>query len=223
MTVKELYIYVKDLVDKNSTGSNVDVTKWWFVDAYKINSIKYVNYLLNNRNDDLLRTIANLRVPEELEKVFVGEQYDEFSFPENYLNFINITATLTSDKCKKGVKTQVMKEVKPENIDLLFSDPYNEPSIKYAETLYNTSSSGVFIYKKGFKIKSAELYYYKKPVEIDIEGWQRDDGSDSINIDPDLSDSALIEVGIMMAKQFSMSNEDYNKAQALTQTQQIKK
>ena len=223
MTVNELYIYVKDLVDKNSTGSSVDVTKWWFVDAYKINSIKYVNYLLNNRNDDLLRTIANLRVTEQLEKSGVFEQYDEFIFPDNYLNFINISAVLTNDKCKKGVRTQVMKEVKPENIDLLYSDPYNEPSIKYAETLYNTSGSGVFIYKKDFKIKSVDLYFYKKPIEIDIEGYQKDDGSESSNINPDLSDSALIEVGIMIAKQFSIANEDYNKVQVLTQAQQIKK
>lgn len=223
MTVNELYIYVKDLVDKNSTGSNVDVTKWWFVDAYKVNSIRYVNYLLNNRNDDLLRTIANLRVTTELEKGAEEDQYDEFIFPDNYLNFVNLSALLVDDRCKKGVKTQIMKEIKPENLDLLFSDPYNEPSIRHAETLYNTSDRGVFIYKKGFKIKSAELYYYRKPTEIDIEGWQKDDGTNSVNIDPDLSDSALIEVGIMMAKQFSLSNENYNKMQSLTQSQQIKK
>jgi len=223
MTVNELYIYVKDLVDRNSTGSNVDVTKWWFVDAYKVNSIKYVNYLLNNRNDDLLRTIANLKTPAELEKVGTTEKYDEFSFPSDYLNFINISAILTNDKCKKGVKTQVMKEIKPENIDLLYSDPYNEPSIKYAETLYNTSGCGVFVYKKGFRIKNVDLYYYRKPLEIDIEGYTKDDGTDSTNINPDLSDSALIEIGIMIAKQFSLGGEDYNKIQALTQAQQIKK
>ena len=60
-------------------------------------------------------------------------------------------------------------------------------------------------------------------IEIDIEGYQKDDGSESSSINPDLSDSALIEVGIMIAKQFSIANEDYNKAQVLTQAQQIKK
>lgn len=223
MTSKELYQYVKDLVDKNSTGSGADIPKQWFVDSYRINSIRYVEFLLNNRNDDVLRNISNLRTSDFLENVTKTDIFDEFKFPEDYLNFINISATLTSKKCPKGLQTQIMKEIKPENFDLMYNDPFNEPSIKHAETLYNTFGEGVIVYKKGFEIKDVTLYYYKKPLKIDIEGYIKDDDSQSVNVDPDLNDPALIEIALMIARQFTMASDDYNKNQGLTQTQQMKK
>lgn len=224
MTTEELYVYVQDLVNKNSSGRGADITKGWFVDAYNINSKRYVASLLHNRNDDLLRTISNLRTNSEIDSVSIGDIYNEYEFPENYFDFINVTCIFTNDSCKSGVKSQVMTEIKPENLDILYNDPFNEPSLKHAETLYNTYGQGMYIYKKGFEIKDVTLYYYKKPSEIDMVGNIKLDGSESNEtVDPDLSDQALIEIGLMMAKQFSSSTDDYNKASSIMQTQQFKK
>lgn len=222
MSSEELYIYVQDLINKNSTNSKSYLSKREFVSLYKINSIKYVNYLLNNRNDDLIRTIANLREYEDIDFVEGTEQFDKFSFPEDYLNFINVSSTLKNDECS-GIQTEVMTEIKPEEADKYYNDAYNEPSIKYAETLYAIYGEGLIVYKKGFDIKNVTLYYYRKPAEIDLEGYEKLDGEQSENIDPDMSDSALIEVANMIAKQFAGATENLNQFQVIAQTQQTKK
>ena len=223
MTTIELYTYVKDLVNRNSTGKGADLSKGLFVKYYNTSSKKYVTYLLNNRNDDVLRSISNLRTVVEIEEVDSNSKYNEYAFPGDYLDFINVTAKFKGDYCPQGLRSQIMKEVKPEEIDLYYNDPFNEPSIKHAESLYNLSGKGIFIYKKGFEIEDVNLYYYRNPQEIDIEGYKHEDGEVSTTIDPDLSDQALLEVALMIAKQFTISTDDYNKAQFLQQQQQIKK
>lgn len=219
---EELYIYTLDLINKNSTNSKANLTKREFVELYKVNSIRYINYLLNNRNDDLIRTISNLRTFEELVEVSNDRIFNEFVFPEDYLSFINITAIFSNSNCSE-MHSQVMTEIKPEEIDKYYNDAYNEPSLKHAESLYYTSGEGIIIYKKDFDIKSATLNYYRNPSQIDIVGYTKLDGSTSQNINPDLHDSALIEIAIMIAKQFAGATEDTAQFQILSQTQQSRK
>lgn len=222
-TSESLYIYVLDLINKNATNARTHLSKREFVELYKVNSVRYISYLLNNRGDDLIRTISNLRTFDYgLEEIDTESTYNEYKFPEDYLDFINLSAKFKNDKCKE-IKSQVMTEVKPEEIDKYYNDPYNEPSLRAAETLYNMSGEGVIVYKKGFEIKSVDLYYYRKPIEIDIVGYERLDGSPSTNINPDLSSPALTEIAIMIAKQFAGAVENSTQYQILTQTQQIKK
>lgn len=222
MTAEELYLYTQDILNGNSTNKNAFLTRRLFVDFYNRNSIKYVFNLLNNRNSDELRVISNLRVEKELDKAKEGDISDEFYFPEDYLSFINISAVFSDETCS-NMRSEVMKEVKPENIDIEYNDAWLSPSLKHAESLYYTSENGVTIFKKDFEIKSAKLLYYKKPLQIDLPGYIKINGEESQTVDPDLQEKALLDIAVMIAKSIAGANENATAFQVLTNVQQTGK
>lgn len=219
MTTEEFYIYVSDLVNKNSTNGSVDLSKRLFVSLFKENAVRYIELLLKTKSLDSIRKISNFIQNKELTEVANEDIYNEYNLPKDYLFFVNISSTLESEKCLSGIETEVMNEIRPEEIDKYYSDPYNEPSISAAETIYIVRGNGIQVYKKGFEISKVTLSYYRKPIDIDIAGYKRLDGNVSTTINSDFQLPALLDVGIMMAKQFAGVTENTTSYQVLNNMQ----
>ena len=78
----------------------------------------------------------------------------------------------------------------------------NKPSFDYEETLLKIAGEEIKIYFDDFKIKQAFLSYYKEPIDIDIAGYIKIDGTASKTINPKLPDIAVNEIVSRCVREF---------------------
>jgi len=221
MTNEELYIAVQDLVNQNSTNNNIALDKPRFIDLYNTFVPKYIKYTLAKANQSDIRNISFLLERKNLQKVDETERYNSYSRPDDYFDFSNIFPVFSSEGCK--LDCEVAREVRSDEVDLYYSDKYNEPNFKVAETIYHQSAKGWDIYKKGFEIVKVELLYYKVPTKIDIPGWIHEDGTQSTDIQNDLPENIIFDVALMLAKIFAGSREEMQKYNILSNELNSKK
>lgn len=209
MKIEDAYLQFVNQVNRNLTNNNINVDKPRFILLFNDIFNRYVEWILEKRNEDAIRYISPLLILDKgLVKLESRPRYQEFQLPDNYFDLANLTVFAGNDICKTvRLKTW---EVKSEDIEEKYHDSYNEPSLEYTETFYHTSDKMVAVYRKGFEIKEALLSYYRYPIQVDIEGYTRADGSISQSIDPELDDKVVGRVLIAMSKEFSAINNDPN-------------
>lgn len=210
--INEAYLKFINLVNRNATNNNISVDKPRFIILFNSVLNKYVEWILEKRNEDAIRYIApllSLEVPLELSSK--KEKFDEFTLPENYFDLANLHVYADKDECKKQRMTTF--EAKIEDIEELLTDESNKPSFEYRETFFLTSNKKAIVYKDGFLINKVLLSYYRYPVQVDISGYIHLDGTPSEDINPELDDKAIDRVLVAMSKEFSAINGDTAKYQ----------
>jgi hypothetical protein len=210
MTIQEAYLAFIDTVNRNATNNNLNVDKARFVISFNETQIRYLEWLLNKRNEDVIRHASPMLVLDKnLIKSSSSDNHDNFDLPKDYFDLSNLTVYASSKKCKNS-KMQSF-EVKGENIDELLSDEFNKPSFYYRETFYLTNSNDVSVYKDNFSIDKVKLSYYRYPNKVDIEGYEKIDGSNSSDINPEWDDKSANRIIVAMAKDFFAANGESNK------------
>ena len=210
MTIEEAYLTYLQLVNRNFTNDNVDVDRSRFIISMNYMHKRYVEWVLDKRNEDDLRDIQELLV---LDKALTieGEDHDhkDFNLPEDYFN-LSALRILASKKGCKNIRIY-SHEIKNDNVEEYLSDCFNEPSFEYRETFYTLNSENVSIYFSDFDVTKAFLSYYRYPSEVDIEGYITLDNKQSVNKHPELSDRITHRILMAMSREYSAVNEEYNK------------
>jgi hypothetical protein len=208
MKIKDAYVSFIELVNRNATNNNVNVDIPRFILLFNKTSILLTSWVLEKRNEDVIRTISPLLILEApLTKDITTPTYTSFNLPLDYFELANVHAYGTKGTCKdQKLKTF---EIKGENSEELLDDDSNKPSFEYREVPYLTGSNNVNIYTDGFEISKVNLSYYRYPKAVDMEGYIRLDGTTSnIDIDPEFDDKVVYKILLAMAKQFSATNGD---------------
>jgi hypothetical protein len=214
MEVNKIYQELQDLINKNSSYKGSPITKRQFVDLYNNVSITYIVNLLKNRNLDDLRYLTSLRKSKELDKGGCEDKYCIFKLPKDYLSIINLSSEFKGDGCL--VMSEHLEEVRPEEVDIYYNDSNTEPSIDYGESIYTLYNGGIKLFKKNFEINKAVLDYYKTPEKIDIKGYKKSNGSDSVDLTPtDLPQNIILNIISEMALKFVQSVENTTQWQML--------
>lgn len=209
MTISDAYLQFVNQVNRNLTNNNLSVDKPRFILLYRDIEKRYVEWILEKRNEDQIRYISPLLVPhKELSKVGSKTEYDEFKLPSDYFDLSNLHVMAGNGSCS-DVRLKTW-EIKNEDYEEVFFDENNTPSLKARETFYHTANKNVLVYKKDFSIQKALLSYYRYPVQVDIEGYVHSDGTQSQNIDPELDDKVVGRILVAMAKEYSAINKDPN-------------
>ena len=207
MKINEAYIYFIDLVNRNATNNNINVDKPRFINLFNKLSVEYTSWILEKRNEDVIRHISPLLILEKPLKVKENkDSYSSFTLPTDYFDLANLHITASQGDCK-GEKIYTF-EVKSENLEELLSDVNNRPSFKFRETFYLTSNGAVAIYKDNFTFDQVSLSYYRYPKTVDMAGYIHSDGTSSADIDPEFDDKVVHKILTGMAKQFSATNGD---------------
>lgn len=213
MTIEQAYLTFLQEVNRNSTEDNIDVDKSRFVLIFNKIQSKYVEWVLEKRNEDELRDIQKLLILDKpLLKGKVKENHKDFPLPKDYFNHSSLQVFGTKSNCK-DIKIHSF-EIKNDNVDEYLADCFNEPSFEYRETFYTLSSNTVSIYFSKFDITKVNLSYYRYPVQVDIVGYINLDEQQSTNINPEFSDRIVNRIITAMSKDFSATSEEYNKYQA---------
>ena len=210
MTIERAYVEFLMLVNRNATNNKTNVDKARFVILFCNSQIKYLEKVLEKRNEDEIRHVQKLLV-RDLPVVFVpsksGDNYSAFALPENYFDFSNIVAIAKNDYCSGRKMTLI--EAKSEDTEERWKDSNSNPSFEFAESYYHFSEDTVLLFKDGFEYEEVALTYYRYPVPVEIEGYKKEDGSVStINVDPELDNKVVRKILIDMEKEFSAINSD---------------
>jgi hypothetical protein len=207
MKIDEAYLRFLNQVNKNLTNNKVNVDKPRFILLYNDIRNRYIEWILEKRNEDAIRYISPLLTPnKKLDKAGKKHTYDDFNLPNDYFDLANLHIHASNSNCK-GIEVKAW-EVKVEDVEEKYNDEFQKPSLAYRETFYHTADNKVLIYKKDFDIQEAFLSYYRYPEKVDIEGYIHPDGTASQNVDPELDDKVVGRVLVAMSKEFSAINDD---------------
>lgn len=208
MQINEAYIRYLDLVNKNATNNNASVSKARFVINFNDIAIKYVEWMLEKKNDDSIRNIAFLlNLDKEINKLTSEDRFDVFNLPDDYFDFSNLSVIGSKNSCKE--KRLSTYEAKADDVEELYWDESNKPSFEYRETFYVLSKDKtVSVYKDGFSIDKGLLSYIRKPKEVDIAGYVNANNQPSTNINPEFDDRVTLKILQAMAKDFTAKTGD---------------
>lgn len=208
MTIEKAYLSFVNIVNRNITNNNVNVDKPRFILLFNDIQNRYLEWLLEKRNEDSIRYATPLLTVDK--KLVLSQEdtdKDFYKLPIDYFDLSNIGVEASKGECKKAPLHCF--EVKSEDTQELLNDKYNEPSFDYRETFYMTSSKNtVAVFKKNFSIDNVYATYYRYPNQVDIEGYIKEDGSQSQSVDPEWDDKATGRILVAMSKEFAAINSD---------------
>lgn len=168
MNFEESYEKYLVLTESNGTTDKLSTDKGRFALKYNISQNKVIEWLIENNSTDENRYLQSIKVfYKNLDILKDEKDYSSFSLPENYFDFIDLKVKASKDNCKNQLfKT---REVRAEHAITYFTDVNLDPSFKYRETYYTIAENSAQVYKKNFDIDSAELSYYRYPIQIELE------------------------------------------------------
>jgi hypothetical protein len=117
----------------------------------------------------------------------------------NYMMYVAAHCTAKKGDCQDTLAINLVREgeIKTQYWDVLYN-----PNFEWRETLATLGNDNIYVYVTDFEIVSTHLTYLRYPKSIDIEGYIKLDGSQSINQDSELPEYAkqdLIDLAVKFA------------------------
>lgn len=212
MRIEDCYLKSLQKAEENATNGGIKMDRARFIQMFNSEQIRLVRSFLDLRNDNRIKHIQRLMVySRELERKssFDKPKSVSFSFPDDYLEFVNVDGIFTKGECE--VADFAMWETKNEDIQELIADEFNKPNFEYRETFYTIGEDSVRVYVSDFDVKSLNMTYYRYPKNVDIEGYIKYDGTQSTSIDPELDDRLVEQILNMVEKQFGLNESEYTR------------
>lgn len=212
MRIEDCYLKSLQKAEENATNGGIKMDRARFIQMFNSEQIRLVRSFLDLRNDNRIKHIQRLMVySRELERKssFDKPKSVSFSFPDDYLEFVNVDGIFTKGECE--ATDFAMWETKNEDIQELIADEFNKPTFEYRETFYTIGEDSVRVYVSDFDVKSLNMTYYRYPKNVDIEGYVKYDGTQSTSIDPELDDRLVEQILNMIEKQFGLNESEYNR------------
>ena len=185
-----LQIKFRQRLNKIASNDYDNIECWQIVEAFNKAQLEWCRRQLHGNNmykegdemskrriDDLQPLITDVGINFTDEGEFV-ESTVGWPFPEDYLEYKRITADASTECCPPGKsktdllegRTMTVYLAEEANIDLYMRDPLKRPDFEWGETYCTMQGNRIRIYKRDFDITLAMFTYYRRPVEIQIEG-----------------------------------------------------
>lgn len=194
--MKAQEVYKRFLLDinKNDTNDGISILPSHFVLLFNTEAPRWLAEKLRDNTDNQKLDDLNglLEVDVKLNKVKDYSDYTEFQLPEDFYLHASSYSLADRGECK-GVKIFNF-EKKPLGFIATLADDFSGPQFEYQETSFIISKNKMKVYFNDFTIKSVYASFYRKPKKIDLAGYEKIDGSLSIDQDTDLTDENIDEV-----------------------------
>lgn len=193
--MRSIEIYKRFLIkiNKNDSNDGINILPSHFVLMFNTEVLRWLGEKLKTDGDNVkLSKLKNLLIPDEkLELVKEFEDSIDFKLPKQFYRFVSSYSVAVKEDCVRKIFNFDKKAL---GITAFSADAFSRPSFDYEETPCIVAGGNLKVYFDDFKIRDSYLTYYKAPIQIDIEGYERFDGSPSKNIDTELSDENIDEV-----------------------------
>jgi hypothetical protein len=185
MSSEELYYEFSLILNKNYSQKNVNYDRGNFVKIYNRELLLWLNDFISKSNptSDIQGIQGLATINEKLELENKNSQYYSYILPSKFHDFIDCYSLCEKDGCEIRIPNEIEKPKLVQSALINYS-----PSFEFEEGLCNIAAEKVIIYLGDFKINGAYLSYYNTPQQIDLEGYERIDGSMSVTIDSDLDE-----------------------------------
>ena len=189
MTIKECYQYTTDALNNLGTNRKDNVPKHVFVRAFNaaqdIWVEERVKLLDTNRTridelQSLIKSVSNSDSP-----LVYNNGILSMNLPSDYYHFYR------PELYAPCLITLFPK--KPSEISLFRNDENWKPSIEWAESIFTIEENKLKIYWD-FDYDSVEFYYIKTPRKVNMQDGFSVDGVLNEDIDPELTNSSVLEI-----------------------------
>lgn len=139
------------------------------------------------------------------------QQYkaDISSITPQFMFYIDSYVLADKESCKNKILYSNLDLVKHADITILLNNSNYKPSFEFRETLVDISESEIHVYSDGtFTPKTLYMSYLRYPKEIDKEGYDKFDGSASVNQDCELESYLEDELLDITVENLSMYTEN---------------
>lgn len=135
------------------------------------------------RVDDLQFLLKPKTLSGKNKKIF----FESEVLPEDYLWYKRILPNFSKGECKsKTFKSVLVEEA---NVPDLLEDYAWSPSFDWQQTFHTLVNNKIRVYTNDdFFVNHVDLVYYRKPIKMDIIGYEHEDGRLSSNIDLEFKD-----------------------------------
>ena len=154
-----------------------------FVDVFNTATLSLIHDAIQAESltDDVQEFLAVIREEKRLVGVEHGRYY-LFTLPED-LEHID---TVYIDGLRGGCTHDIYVRIVPSGEEnIRYMDSLSAPSFDYQETFATLIANKLRVFYNDFAIQRAHLTYYRKPILVNIEGFIMEDGSPSVNINPE--------------------------------------
>lgn len=189
MTIAECFFLVKERLNKLSSNSQQNIEPYSFVYAFNKAQSHWVEDRIKVEEANKVRT---QEIQQLLKTTQLTATNNLIDFPKDFLHIERITPYASKNQCDRFLYST--HQVEEGNIPELITNDSTKPSFEWEETFFTLQDNKIKIYSTDFDIKSAEVVYYRRPIQVDIAGYEKLDTTLSINIDPEFNDSSLQEI-----------------------------
>ncbi len=173
-----LQIKVKQRLNKLDSQDYDNIECWQIIEAFNRGQIMWCRRqlvgtnILKQGDEQSKRRIDDLQIllnSQPVQMIKYDTYYESLNeLPENYMEFKRIDVYGTSECCKDP-KPIVVYLVEEANIPILLRDKLKQPNFEWGETFGTLINNKIRIYTNNeFYIDNINLYYYRKPINIQI-------------------------------------------------------
>lgn len=201
----DIALKIKQRLNKGDTQDDENLPPYVIVEAYNKGQLNVVNRLSNKNNIYKTGFESTISRVDELQMLINSEAkvlstfkkegyYLTEEIPKDYLRYIRTSCIAYNKICsKKEIYIYLQEE---SNLHTLLTNEFINPSFEWAETIGTITENKIKVFTQDkFEINKVYLTYLRKPINIDLAGYIKQDGTQSSTIDPELPDD-MIEMAI---------------------------
>lgn len=175
-----LQLKIKQRLNKLDSQDYDNFECWQIVEAFNKGQVEWVRRQIQGVNiakagDEQTRMrISDLQILLKTESL-VMDTMDTYSqsqvIPSDFMYFKRVNVHAHKDCCETKNDMAVIYLAEEENIPLLLGDDLKKPSFEWGETFCTFVGNRLRVYTgNDFDVKSAEIMYYRFPVNIQLAG-----------------------------------------------------
>ncbi len=177
MTNETIVIKLEQRLNKLSSADFGNVENWMYIEAFNKGYISWIRRQLEGINQERTGAESTTRRIDDLQFLLSntpvamtdGGIFWSGSIPDDYLQWCRISA-YGIDECCPARPLIIFESIEADR-DINLMDSGKQPNFEWATTFATLSSKTIRIYTNDlFDIQSAELAYYRVPLNIEIAG-----------------------------------------------------
>lgn len=152
-------------------------------------------------------------LPSKTMEVLPSYQINLESLKNKYYLPVDIIAISSRGSCENR-EIFVNRIAKHSDLTTLIRNNHYKPDFRYQESLAVISNNSLIVYSDDFIINKILFSYLRFPKEVDIEGYIKLDGTESLTQDCEFGDELEDELISLTVEQLAYSIRDFDIAQA---------
>jgi hypothetical protein len=168
-------IKIKQRLNKLDSNDYDNIECWQIVEAFNKAQVEWVRRQLHGANQYKEGDEGSTRRKDDLQILLNSKSLNltdkklfyAASLPSNYLQWKRVDVNADKDCCTN--RKMLVYFVEEADLGLLLKDKAKKPNFEWSETFATLMNNKVNIYtNEDFKIKTANLTYYRQPIKIQI-------------------------------------------------------